>query len=148
MDKPQWRIPIELYLCRIEERLVIRDSREDPDRKEGAETMKREPRVVTKNGSNSGFLEYSTSKEDYEKGEKIKKKRLKEASESHSNTLPLDYTSPNEETEVDLDSTARYEAKPKELENTCESSVRSKPDSPQTVLAYMLPDYTFHRSFF
>ncbi|GJZ80661.1 hypothetical protein Tco_0645655 [Tanacetum coccineum] len=62
------RIPIELYPCRIEERLVIRDLREDPDEKEGAETMKRELRVVKENGSNSRFLEYSTSKEDSEKG--------------------------------------------------------------------------------
>ncbi|GJY87260.1 hypothetical protein Tco_0501888 [Tanacetum coccineum] len=48
------------------------------------------------------------------------KKRLKKASESDSNTLPPDYTAPNEETETDFDSTARCEAKPKELESTCE----------------------------
>ncbi|GKA82411.1 hypothetical protein Tco_0789159 [Tanacetum coccineum] len=74
-----------------------------------------------------------------------KKKRLKEASESDSNTLPPDYIEPNEETETDLDSISRCEAKPNELENTCESSVRSKSDSPQTIPAYMLPDYPFRR---
>ncbi|GJR99918.1 reverse transcriptase domain-containing protein [Tanacetum coccineum] len=83
-------------------------------------------------------------REDSEEEGEPKKKRLKEASESDSNTLPSDYTTPNEEAETDLDSTARCEAKPKELENTCEISVRSKPDSPQTILAYMLPDYPFH----
>ncbi|GJX41197.1 putative reverse transcriptase domain-containing protein, partial [Tanacetum coccineum] len=82
--------------------------------------------------------------EDSEEEDKPKKKRLKEASESDSNTLPPDYTSPNEDTETDLDSTARCEAKLKELKHTCESSVRSKPDSPQTIPAYMLPDYPFH----
>ncbi|GKD81213.1 hypothetical protein Tco_1348052 [Tanacetum coccineum] len=84
--------------------LVIRDPREDLNGKEGAETMKREIRVVKENGLNSGFLEYSKSKEDSKKGEKPKKKRLKEASESDSNTLPPDYTVPNDETEADLDS--------------------------------------------
>nr|GEY78659.1 putative reverse transcriptase domain-containing protein [Tanacetum cinerariifolium] len=44
---------------------------------------------------------------DSEKEGEPKKKRLKEASESDSNTLPLDNTSSNEETEPDLDSTAR-----------------------------------------
>nr|GEX42611.1 putative reverse transcriptase domain-containing protein [Tanacetum cinerariifolium]GEX54310.1 putative reverse transcriptase domain-containing protein [Tanacetum cinerariifolium] len=44
---------------------------------------------------------------DYEKEGEPKKKRLKEASESDSNTLPLDNTASNEETGPDLDSTAR-----------------------------------------
>nr|GEX48352.1 hypothetical protein [Tanacetum cinerariifolium] len=86
--------------------------------------------------------------EDFKKEGEPKKKQLKEALESDSNTLPLDYTTPNKEIEMDLDSTARCEAKPKEFENICESSVRSKPNSAQTVLAYILPDYPFHHSFF
>ncbi|GJV57457.1 reverse transcriptase domain-containing protein [Tanacetum coccineum] len=84
--------------------------------------------------------------EDSEKEGEPKKKRLKKASESDSNTLPPDYSTPNKETETNLDSTARCEAKPKELENTCESSVRSKHDSPQTIPTYILPDYPFRRS--
>ncbi|GKC71175.1 hypothetical protein Tco_1117058, partial [Tanacetum coccineum] len=64
------------------------------------------------------FLKYSTSKEDLEEEGETKKNRLKEASESDSNTLPPDYTTPIEETETDLDSTARCEAKPEELKNT------------------------------
>ncbi|GJY11622.1 retrovirus-related pol polyprotein from transposon TNT 1-94 [Tanacetum coccineum] len=55
---------------------------------------------------------------------------------------------PNEETETDLDSTVRSEAKPKELEDTCKRSVRPKLDSPQTIPAYMLPDYPSRHSFF
>nr|GEW11017.1 hypothetical protein [Tanacetum cinerariifolium] len=86
--------------------------------------------------------------EDFEEEGEPMKKRLKEASESDSNTLPPDYTAPNEKTETDLDYTARYEAKPKELESTCESSVRFKPDSPKTIPAYMLPDYPSRCSFF
>ncbi|GJW56738.1 putative reverse transcriptase domain-containing protein [Tanacetum coccineum] len=70
------------------------------------------------------FLEYSTSKEDLEEEEgETKKNRLKEASGSDSNTLPPDYATPIEETETDLDSTARCEAKPEELKNTCECNV-------------------------
>ncbi|GJU00516.1 hypothetical protein Tco_1110854 [Tanacetum coccineum] len=47
----------------------------------------------------------------------------KEASKSGSNTWPLDYTTHNDETGSDLDSTPRSEAKPKDLEDICESSV-------------------------
>ncbi|GJZ98843.1 hypothetical protein Tco_0671296, partial [Tanacetum coccineum] len=71
-------------------------------------------------------------KDDLEEEEEPKKKRLKEASESDSNTLPPDYTAPNKESETDLDFTARCETKHKELKNTCESSIQSKPDSPHT----------------
>ncbi|GKD43244.1 hypothetical protein Tco_1267889 [Tanacetum coccineum] len=46
-----------------------------------------------------------TSYEDSEKKGEPKKKQLKGESESDSNTLPPDYTTPNEETETDLDST-------------------------------------------
>ncbi|GJS99940.1 hypothetical protein Tco_0821110 [Tanacetum coccineum] len=55
----------------------------------------------------------------------LKKKWLKEASKSDSNTLPPDYTSPNQETETDLDSTARCEAKPKELESSFTNNVNN-----------------------
>nr|GEZ85327.1 hypothetical protein [Tanacetum cinerariifolium] len=78
---------------------------------------------ISKNGSISEFREYSTSREDSEEEEEPKKKRLKEISESDLNTLPPDYKAPNEETETDLDSTARCKSKPKELKSTCESSV-------------------------
>ncbi|GJZ98842.1 putative ribonuclease H-like domain-containing protein [Tanacetum coccineum] len=67
-----------------------------------------------------------------EEEDESKKKRLKEASESDSNTLPPDYTAPNKESETDMDFTARCEIKHEELKNTCESSIQSKPDSPHT----------------
>ncbi|GJS24162.1 hypothetical protein Tco_0452794 [Tanacetum coccineum] len=66
-----------------------------------------------------------TSHEDSEKEGEPKKKQLKGESESDSNTLPPDYTTPNEETETDLDSTARYEVKPEEFENTLANNVNN-----------------------
>ncbi|GJR44061.1 hypothetical protein Tco_1312164 [Tanacetum coccineum] len=54
------------------------------------------------------------SEEDLEKEEE-----LNEASKSDSNTLPPDYTASDEETDSDLDSTARSEARVEELEDTC-----------------------------
>ncbi|GKA79456.1 hypothetical protein Tco_0786052, partial [Tanacetum coccineum] len=107
-------VPIEFHPSRLKRKLLERISKDDSE---------------------------EDPKEDSEEEGEPKKKRLKEASKSNSNTLPSDYTTPNEEIETDLDSTARCEAKPKELENTCESSVQFKPDSPQTIPAYMLPDY-------
>nr|GEU86215.1 hypothetical protein [Tanacetum cinerariifolium] len=62
--------------------------------------------------------------------EEPKKKRLKDASVSDSNTLPPDYTTPDKGTETDLDSMARCKTKSEELESTCESSIQSKLDSP------------------
>ncbi|GJW15348.1 hypothetical protein Tco_0019481 [Tanacetum coccineum] len=47
----------------------------------------------------------------------------------------------DEETDSELQSIARSESKPKELEDTCESSVRPKLDFPKTIPAYMLPDF-------
>nr|GEZ48662.1 hypothetical protein [Tanacetum cinerariifolium] len=44
--------------------------------------------------------------------EELKKKWLKETSKSDPNTLPPDYTVPNEETKTDMDSTTRCETKP------------------------------------
>ncbi|GKG57325.1 hypothetical protein Tco_0584751, partial [Tanacetum coccineum] len=79
--------------------------------------------MISKNGSISKFLEYSTSREDSQEEEEPKRKRLKETSESDSNTLPPDYTTPNEEIEMDMDSTVRCEIKPEELKSTCESSI-------------------------
>nr|GEU54383.1 hypothetical protein [Tanacetum cinerariifolium] len=71
-------IPIELYPCRIEKRLVIRDPREDPKGKEGEKIMKRELRVVTESGSNSGFLEYSTSKGEFRERKRAEEEAAKE----------------------------------------------------------------------
>ncbi|GKB40395.1 hypothetical protein Tco_0885337 [Tanacetum coccineum] len=66
---------------------------------------------------------------------------MKGTSKSGVNTRPLEYSASKEEVKSDLESTARSEAKAKELEDTCKSDVRPKPDSPQPIPAYMLPDY-------
>ncbi|GJS09501.1 hypothetical protein Tco_0366297 [Tanacetum coccineum] len=66
---------------------------------------------------------------------------MKGTSESGANTRPLEYSASKEEVKSDIESTARSEAKAKELEDTCKSDVRPKPDSPQPTPAYMLPDY-------
>ncbi|GJY24247.1 hypothetical protein Tco_0397905 [Tanacetum coccineum] len=54
--------------------------------------------------------------EDPEEEEEPMKKQ--KVSESDSNTWPLDYTAPTKETDLDLDSIARSEAKPEDLEDT------------------------------
>ncbi|GJT51429.1 putative reverse transcriptase domain-containing protein [Tanacetum coccineum] len=76
-----------------------------------------------------------------EEEEELKKKKMKGTPESSANTRPLEYSASKEEVESDLESTSRSEAKPKELDDTCESGVRPKLDSPQPIPAYVLPDY-------
>ncbi|GKE36859.1 hypothetical protein Tco_1460264, partial [Tanacetum coccineum] len=51
------------------------------------------------------------------------------------------YAASDNEVESDLDSIAMSEPKCKEMEDTCESRIRPKPDSSKAVPAYMLPDY-------
>nr|GEU31541.1 hypothetical protein [Tanacetum cinerariifolium] len=58
------------------------------------------------------------SKEDLKKEEE-----LNEALESDSNTLPPNYTASDEETDSDMDYTARSGAKVEELYNTCKRNV-------------------------
>ncbi|GJU17141.1 hypothetical protein Tco_1145107 [Tanacetum coccineum] len=65
-------------------------------------------------------MEKEEVKEDSEK------KRLKEASETRSNSKSLGYAAIDDEVESDLESTARSEPKCKEREDTCESGVRPK----------------------
>nr|GEZ76503.1 reverse transcriptase domain-containing protein [Tanacetum cinerariifolium] len=62
---------------------------------------------------------------DLEEEEEPKKKRLKDASVSDSNTLPPDYTTPDKGTETDLDSMARCETKSEELESTLTNNVNN-----------------------
>nr|GFB88161.1 hypothetical protein [Tanacetum cinerariifolium]GFB91791.1 hypothetical protein [Tanacetum cinerariifolium] len=110
--------------------------------------METKLRMISKNGSISEFLEYSTSRESEEKEEEPKKKRLKEVSENDSNTLPPDYTTPDKETKMDLDSTPRCKTKLEELKSSCKSSIQTKLNSPRTAPTYMLPDYPYRRLFF
>nr|GEY23032.1 putative reverse transcriptase domain-containing protein [Tanacetum cinerariifolium] len=69
--------------------------------------------------------------EEKEEEEQPKKTWLKEASKSDSNALPLDYTAPNKDNKIEMDSTARCEAKPKDFENTCEIAEHHPSDRQQ-----------------
>ncbi|GJT04672.1 hypothetical protein Tco_0839134 [Tanacetum coccineum] len=126
------RIPIDLYPCRVEEKLIMRKS-------EGKWIMKKEMRMISKDGTIYEFPRYTSSKEEEEEEEKeeeeeeekeeSEKKGSKEASEMGSNSESSGYAASDNEVESDLESRARSEPKCKEMEDTCESGVRPKPDS-------------------
>ncbi|GJT59295.1 reverse transcriptase domain-containing protein [Tanacetum coccineum] len=119
--------------------------------------MKEEMRMISKDGTISEFPGYTSSKEEKEEEEEEKeeeeeeeeeeekeeseKKGSKEASEMGSNSESSGYAASDNEVESDLDSIAMSEPKCKEMEDTCESRIRPKPDSSKAVPAYMLPDY-------
>nr|GEU57429.1 hypothetical protein [Tanacetum cinerariifolium] len=67
--------------------------------------------------------------EEEEEKEESKKKGSEEALEIGSNSETPGYVAFDNEAELDLEFTARSEPKCKEMEDTCESSVRPKPDS-------------------
>ncbi|GJV77944.1 hypothetical protein Tco_1509528 [Tanacetum coccineum] len=99
---------------------------------EGEWIMKKEMRMISKDGTISEFPGYTSSKEEEdeeEEKEESKKKRSKEASEMGSNFEPSSYAAIDDDVESYLESTARSEPKCKEMEDTCESGVRPKPDS-------------------
>ncbi|GJU86944.1 putative reverse transcriptase domain-containing protein [Tanacetum coccineum] len=124
------RIPIDLYPCRVEEKLIMRKF-------EGKWIMKKKMRMISKDGTISEFSGYTSSKEDEkeadeeeeeeddeedeeeedekeeeeEEKEELEKKRSKEASEIGSNSEPPGYTAIDNEVESDLESTARSEPK-------------------------------------
>ncbi|GKD77917.1 hypothetical protein Tco_1340538, partial [Tanacetum coccineum] len=100
------------------------DLEEDPE-EDPKEDLKEDPEEVPKE----------------EEEEELKKKKLKGKPESSANTGPLEYLVSKEEVESDLESTSRSEAKPKELDDTCESGVPPKLDLPQPIPAYVVPDY-------
>ncbi|GKE22353.1 hypothetical protein Tco_1433865 [Tanacetum coccineum] len=93
--------------------------------------MKKEMRMISKDGTISEFPRYTSSKEEKgeEEEEESEKKGSKEASEIGSNSESSGYAASDNEVESDLESTTRSEPKCKEMEDTCESGVRPKPDS-------------------
>ncbi|GJU68517.1 hypothetical protein Tco_1254776 [Tanacetum coccineum] len=94
--------------------------------------MKKEMRMILKDGTISVFPGYISSEEEEEEEEEkeeSKKKGSMEASELGSNSESPGYAAFDNETESDLESTARSEPKCKEMEDTYESGVRPKPDS-------------------
>ncbi|GJS47660.1 retrovirus-related pol polyprotein from transposon TNT 1-94 [Tanacetum coccineum] len=99
------RIPIELYPCRVEEKLIMKEL-------EGEWIMKKEMRMISKDGTISGFPGYTSSKEEEDEEEK------KEASEMGSNSEPPGYAAIDDDVESDLESTARSEPKCMDMEDT------------------------------
>ncbi|GKF62910.1 hypothetical protein Tco_0182964 [Tanacetum coccineum] len=111
--------------------------------------MKKKMRMISKDGTISEFLGYTSSKEEdddeeedeeeeekkdkeedeEEDEEESEKKRSKEASGMGLNSEPPGYAAIDNEVESDLESTSRSEPKCKEMEDTCESVVQSNPDS-------------------
>ncbi|GKA51496.1 hypothetical protein Tco_0744692, partial [Tanacetum coccineum] len=95
--------------------------------------MKKEMRMISKDGTISEFPGYTSSKEEKgeeeeeeeeeekdeeEDKEESEKKRSKEALEMGSNSEPLDYAAIDNDVESDLESTTRSEPKCKEMEDT------------------------------
>ncbi|GJR73799.1 hypothetical protein Tco_0086164 [Tanacetum coccineum] len=109
------RIPIDLYPCRVEEKLTMKEV-------DGETIMKLETKMIAKDGTVSKFLGkfpgYTPSKEEEEEPEK---KGSKEAPEKGPNYEFLSYAV--SDSDSDLESTARSRTKCNELEDTCESGV-------------------------
>ncbi|GKE98006.1 hypothetical protein Tco_0021357 [Tanacetum coccineum] len=126
------KIPIDLYPCHVEEKLIMR-------KLEGKWIMKKEIRMILKDGTNSEFLGYTSSKEEdeheeeeeeeEEEKEESETKGSKVASEMGSNSESSGDAASDNEVESDLESTTRSKQKCKEMEDTYKSGVRPKPDS-------------------
>ncbi|GJT58164.1 putative reverse transcriptase domain-containing protein [Tanacetum coccineum] len=118
------RIPIKLYPCRVEEKLIMRKSK-------GKWIMKKEMRMILKDGTISEFTGYTSSKEEEEEEaeeeekEESKKKGSKEALEMGSNFESSGYATSDNEVESDLESTTRSEPKCKEMEDTYETALET-----------------------
>ncbi|GJZ74745.1 hypothetical protein Tco_0639210, partial [Tanacetum coccineum] len=79
------RIPIDLYPCRVEEKLIMRKS-------EGKWIIKKEMRMISKDGTISEFPRYTSSKEEKEEEEEIRKRMAsKEALGNGVNSESLGY---------------------------------------------------------
>ncbi|GKE98579.1 hypothetical protein Tco_0021930 [Tanacetum coccineum] len=113
---------------------------------EGEWIMKKEMRMISKDGTISEFPRYTSSKDEEEEEEEekedeeeqeeeeeeedeeeekeeSKKKRSKEASKIGSNSERPSYAAIDNEVESDLESTSTSKPKCKEMEDTCESGV-------------------------
>ncbi|GKD03782.1 hypothetical protein Tco_1178756 [Tanacetum coccineum] len=110
------RIPIDLYPCRVEEKLTMKEV-------DGEMIMKLETKMISKDDTISKFPvkfpRYTPSKEEEEEP---KKKGSKEAPEKGPNYEFLSYAV--SDSDSDLESTARSGPKCNELEDTYESGVR------------------------
>nr|GEU64204.1 reverse transcriptase domain-containing protein [Tanacetum cinerariifolium] len=88
---------------------------------EGEWIMKKEMRMISKDGTISEFPGYTSSKEEEDKEkEESEKKRSKDASEMGSNSKPSGYAAIDNKVESDIKSTVRSKSKCKEMEDTHE----------------------------
>ncbi|GKE15553.1 hypothetical protein Tco_1423130, partial [Tanacetum coccineum] len=90
--------------------------------------MKKEMRMISKDGIISKFPGYTSSKEEEEEEEEkeeSEKKRSKKASEIRSNSKPPGYATIDNEVELDLESTTRSEPKCKKMEDTLSNNVNN-----------------------
>ncbi|GJS90226.1 putative reverse transcriptase domain-containing protein [Tanacetum coccineum] len=129
------RIPIDLYPCRVEEKLIMR-------KLERKWIMKKEMRMILKDGAISEFPRYTSSKEEKEEEEEEEEEEEDEEKEEEEEEEEEE----KEEQKIrdrrrHLESTSWSEPKCKEMEDTGESAIRPKPDSSKAIPAYMLPDY-------
>nr|GEV40135.1 reverse transcriptase domain-containing protein [Tanacetum cinerariifolium] len=94
--------------------------------------MKKEMRMVSKDGTISEFPGYTSSmeekeeeeeEEEEEEKEESEKKGSKEASEIGSKSKSSGYAASDNEVESDIESTTRSEPKCKKMEDTCESGI-------------------------
>nr|GEV76422.1 hypothetical protein [Tanacetum cinerariifolium] len=110
------RIPIDLYPCRVEEKLTIKEV-------DGEPIMKLETKMIAKDGTISKFPGkfpgYTPSKEE----EEPKKKGSKEAPEKGPNYEFLNYAV--SDGDLDLESTSRSGHKCNELEDTLTNNVNN-----------------------
>ncbi|GJV67396.1 hypothetical protein Tco_1482905 [Tanacetum coccineum] len=90
----------------------------------GEMTLEEELRSSDRRGE-----EEDEEEEEEEEKEELEKKGSKEVLEMGPNSESSGYAASDNEVESDLESTARSEPKCKEMEDTCESGVRPKPDS-------------------
>nr|GEZ58544.1 reverse transcriptase domain-containing protein [Tanacetum cinerariifolium] len=84
---------------------------------EGKWIMKKEMRMISKDGTISEFPGYTSSKEDEEEKDEEEEEKM------GSNSEPLGYAAIDNEVESNLKSTVRSEPKCKEMEDTCESGI-------------------------
>ncbi|GKC05723.1 hypothetical protein Tco_0997333 [Tanacetum coccineum] len=109
------RIPIDIYLCRVKEKLTMKEV-------DGETIMKLETKMIAKDGTVSKFPRkfpgYTPSKEEEEDPEK---KGSKEAPKKGPNYEFLSYAV--SDSDSDLESTTMSRPKCNDLEDTCESGV-------------------------
>nr|GEV80480.1 hypothetical protein [Tanacetum cinerariifolium] len=99
---------------------------------EGKWIMKKERRMISKDGTIFEFSGYTSSKEeeDEKEEEESENKVSKKVSEIRSNSESSGYAASENEVESDLESTSRSEPKCKKIEYTCQKMAPNRRSSP------------------